>query len=43
MKVTIEKIDVKHDERGSVFEPLTQKEISEQTVTTDKARKGTAR
>lgn len=30
MKVTIEKIDVKHDERGSVFEPLTQKEISGQ-------------
>lgn len=23
MKVTIEKIDIKHDERGSVFEPLT--------------------
>ena len=30
MEVTIEKIDIKIDERGSVFEPLTGKEISGQ-------------
>jgi len=27
MKVTIEKIDIKNDERGSVFEPLTREDI----------------
>lgn len=30
MEVTIEKIDIKKDKRGSVFEPLTREEISEQ-------------
>jgi dTDP-4-dehydrorhamnose 3,5-epimerase-like enzyme len=30
MEVTIEKIDIKIDERGSVFEPLNGKEVSDQ-------------